>query len=169
MGGILTALGLNGGTFIFQIIDFLLLFLFLRIFVWPPLVKAMAQRRKRIEDQLAAAEADRQQAERMRQEREAALAAARAEAQSIVDRAERIAAEEAKTLLDDARSQAERIRLAVVEETAREKEAALRALRQDVADLALLAASKVLGRRVDAAEDRRLAEEFVVEVGRGDG
>lgn len=166
MAGILKALDING-TFVYQLIDFLLLFAFLRIFVWPPLVKAMQQRRQRIEDEIAAAETERQEAEKIRQEREQALASARAEAQAIVERAERIAAEQAKALVDEARAQAERIRAEATAETGRERAAALRSLRQEVADLALLAASRVLGRRVGAEEDRQLAEEFVAEVGRG--
>ncbi len=166
MSGILTALDING-TFVYQLIDFALLFVFLRIFVWPPLVKALQQRRQRIEEQIAAAQTERQEAERIREEREQTLAGARAEAQGIVERAERIAGEQARALVDQARAQAERIRAEAAAETARERDAALRSLRQEVADLALLAASRVLGHRVGADDDRRLAEEFVAEVGRG--
>jgi len=60
--GILQSLGING-TFLAQIIDFLLLFVFLRIFAWPPLVRAMEARRQRVTEQLEAAERERQQAE----------------------------------------------------------------------------------------------------------
>lgn len=166
MLGILKALDITG-TFVYQLVDFLLLFVFLRIFVWPPLVKAIQTRRQRIEEEIAAAQTERQEAEKVREEREQTLASARAEAQTIIERAERIASEQAKALVDEARAQAERIRQEATAETGREREAALRSLRQEVADLALLAASRVLGRRVGADEDRQLAEEFVAEVGRG--
>lgn len=166
MSGILQSLDFNG-TFVYQLIDFALLFIFLRIFVWPPLVKALQKRREGIANDIAAAETERKEAERLRQEREEALSAARAEAQAIVERAERTAADEARTLVAEARAQAERIKAEVTAETARVKEGALRALRDEVADLALLAAGRVLGHEVGGDEDRRLAQEFVAEVGRG--
>lgn len=166
MSGILQSLDFNG-TFVYQVIDFVLLFIFLRIFVWPPLVKALQKRREGIANDIAAAETERKEAERLRQEREEALAAARAEAQAIVERAERTAADEARTLVAEARAQAERIKAEVTAETARVKDGALRALRDEVADLALLAAGRVLGHEVGGDEDRLLAQEFVAEVGRG--
>lgn len=166
MSGILQSLDFNG-TFVYQVIDFVLLFIFLRIFVWPPLVKALQKRREGIANDIAAAETERKEAERLRQEREEALSAARAEAQAIVERAERTAADEARTLVAEARAQAERIKAEVTAETARVKEGAVRALRDEVADLALLAAGRVLGHEVGGDEDRRLAQEFVAEVGRG--
>jgi F-type H+-transporting ATPase subunit b len=166
VSGILQSLDFNG-TFVYQLIDFALLFIFLRIFVWPPLVKALQKRREGIANDIAAAETERKEAERLRQEREEALSAARAEAQAIVERAERTAADEARTLVAEARAQAERIKAEVTAETARVKEGALRALRDEVADLALLAAGRVLGHEVGGDEDRRLAQEFVAEVGRG--
>lgn len=163
--GILHSLGING-TLLAQILNFVLLFVFLRIVAWPPLVKAMEARRQRIEEQITAAEAERKEAERARLQREEALATARADAQAIIDRAERVAADQSKALLDEARAQAERIRTDAEEGIAREREAALAALRGEVADLALLAAGKVLGQRVGEPEDRRLVEEFITEVGR---
>lgn len=159
------SLGING-TLLAQILNFVLLFVFLRIVAWPPLVKAMEARRQRIEEQITAAEAERKEAERARLQREEALATARADAQAIIDRAERVAADQSKALLDEARAQAERIRTDAEEGIAREREAALAALRGEVADLALLAAGKVLGQRVGEPEDRRLVEEFITEVGR---
>jgi len=99
-------------------------------------------------------------------ERERALAAARAEAQAIVERAQRLAAEEGRAIVDQARAHAERIRSEAEQDAAREREAALVALRNDVVELALAAAGKVLERKVGEPEDRRLVEEFVADLGR---
>jgi F-type H+-transporting ATPase subunit b len=169
MAGILRSLDING-TFIFQIVDFVLLFIFLRLFVWPPLVKAMEQRRERVQRELAAAEEERRRAAAEREEQRRALEQARAEAQALLERAQRAAAEETQRLLEEARAQSERLQKQVREEIGREREAAIAALRGEVADLVLHATAKLLRTRVDAQEDRRLVEEFIATVGaNGDG
>lgn len=160
VAGILQQLNING-TFLFQILDFVLLLVFLRIFVWPPLVKAMAQRRERIERDLAAAEEERRRAAAEREEQRRALEEARAEAQAVIERAHRAAAEEARALLEEARAQAERLQKQVHEEIDREREAAIAALRNEVADLVMEATGRLLRARVGEDEDRRLVEEFI--------
>jgi F-type H+-transporting ATPase subunit b len=161
MSSILSSLGLNFGTFLLEIINFVLLFLFLRIFAWPPLVQAMEKRRRAVADQLAAAETERQEAVRLREEQRQALEAARGQAQEIIERAQRAAAEQSREMLEDAKAQAERLSGQVRQEIGREREAAVAALRGEVADLVLLATGKLLRRRVDDAEDRRLVTEFI--------
>lgn len=167
MGSILAALHIDG-TLLAQVVDFIVLFVFLRIFAWPPLVKAMEQRRKHIEDQLTAAQQEREEAVRLRERQHQDLAEAKAQAQEIVERAQRAAAAESRQLLDEARGQAERMQKQMHDEIEREREAAVAALRSEVADLVLQAAGKLLRSRVDAPEDRRLVEDFIVTAGRAE-
>ncbi len=166
MSGILQALDING-TFIFQVIDFVLLLVFLRIFVWPPLVKALEQRRQTVERELTAAEQERKLAVAERQEQLKALEEARAQAQAAVERAQRSAAEESKRLLGEAREQAERMQKRLAEEIEREREAAIASLRSEVASLVLAATDKLVRARVGANEDadRELVAEFIGDVG----
>jgi F-type H+-transporting ATPase subunit b len=160
MGGILQALDING-TFVAQIVDFALLFLFMRFFVWPPLARAMEQRRQKVRQALAEAEEERRKAEEERLAQVRALEEARAEAQAIVERAQRTAAEEARTLLEEARAQGERLQRQFREEMERERAAAVLALRNEVAELVLEATGKLLRARMDNAEDRRLVADLI--------
>ena len=164
MGSILASLHIDGTLFA-QVVDFVILFAFLRIFAWPPLVKAMEQRRKHIEEQLAAAQGEREEAVRLREQQHQDLADARVQAQAILERAQRAAAEESRRLLEDARAQVERLQRQAHDEISHEREAAVSALRAEVADLVLLAAGKLLRSRVDAPEDQRLVEGFLVTSG----
>ena len=168
MGSILASLHIDG-TLLVQVIDFILLFAFLRIFAWPPLVAAMEKRRAGIEQQLAAAEDERQEAVALRERQQRELDEAKAQAQVILERAQRAAGEEARQLLDEARVQAERMKKQVRDEIERERDAAVKTLRNEVADLVLAATGKLLRTRVDAAEDRRLVEEFITNAGAGAG
>lgn len=160
MGSILQSLHING-TLGVQVVDFLVLLIFLRLAVWPRLLQAMEARRRTIADQLGAAEAERQQAVQLREQQQSDLAGARAQAQEIIERAERAAAEQSRQLLEDAKAQAERLGRQVREEIGREREAAVAALRAEMADLVLAATSKLLRARLDAAADRRLVEELI--------
>jgi F-type H+-transporting ATPase subunit b len=166
VGAILAALHIND-TLLVQVVDFLLLLLFLRLFAWQPLLAAMEKRRRTIADQLAAAEDERQEAVRLRDQQRQELEAARAEAQQILERAQRAAAEQSREMLEAARAQAERLARQVREEIESEREAAVAALREEVADLVLAATAKLLRRRVDGPEDRRLVREFIGAAGDG--
>lgn len=168
MGSILASLGLNG-TFWIEILNFVILFVFLRIFAWPPLVRAMEQRRKSVQEQLHAAQTEREEALRLREQQTRELAEAKTEAQVILDRAQRAAAEESRRLLEEARAAAERLQKQAQEEIGRERDAAVAALRGEMADLVVEAAGRLLRQRVDGDADRRLADEFILSAGREAG
>lgn len=164
MGSILASLHING-TLLAEIANFLLLLWFLRAYAWPPLVKAMEARRQGIQEQLTAAQDEREEAVRLREQEQQALTQARAQAQEIVERAQRSAAEQARELLDQAQAQAERLQRQMKEDLARERDAAVAALRNEVADLVLEATGKLLRARVDGAQDRRLVEGVLAAAG----
>jgi len=143
-------------TLIAQIIVFLALWWFTAKFVWPPITKALDERSKRIADGLAAA--DKARADLAAAERRAAdeLKAARDNAAEMRAGAERQGAQ----LVDEARSEAARI-IAEAKKAA-EEEAGLAAqrakdqLRDQVAQLAVVGAERILRREIDAARHAEL-------------
>jgi F-type H+-transporting ATPase subunit b len=167
VGGILHSLGIDG-TFLAEIVNFILLLLLLSWRAFPATKRVLAERRERIERALSEAEDQREEAVRLREQHLAELQNARAEAQAIIERAQRVAAEQARALLAEAREQAERQRRSAAEDIARERDAALAQLRNEVADLVLAATAKLVRARLasDAEADRQLVEEFIGEVGR---
>ena len=160
MGSILDSLHING-TLLVQVVDFAILVVFLRIFAWPPLLRAMEARRQNIAQQLSAAEHERQEAVRLREQQTGELSAAKAQAQEIIERAQRAAAEQSRQLLDAAKEQAERLQRQIREEIGRERQQVVAALRSEMAELVLAATAKLLRARVDGPEDRRLVQEFI--------
>ncbi|MGE5572516.1 MAG: F0F1 ATP synthase subunit B [Bacillota bacterium] len=150
-------------TFFASILNFLLLTALLTFFLYRPVRKFMMDRQDRIKRSLEEAARDRAESAKMKQEYEARLAEASREAQDIIEKAvvqgERSQAEilhaarkEAKTILEQARSEA-----------ARERQAAFEALRDDVVNLVISTAAAVAGRNIGPADDeavvRRLLEE----------
>lgn len=138
-------------TLIVQIVVFLALWWFTARFVWPPITKALDERSKRIADGLAAA--DRAKAE---------LAAADRRVQDEMKKARDVATEmrsgaerQGAQLIDEARAEAARIvaaaQQAAEEEAALASQRAKDALREQVAQLAVVGAERILRREIDAA------------------
>jgi F-type H+-transporting ATPase subunit b len=151
-------------TFFVQVVVFLALWAFVAKVVWPPIIKSLDERSKRIADGLAAA--DKAKADLVAAERrvEGELKAAKASATEV-----RAAAEKQGALaLEEARAEAARIINAAKKQA--EEEAALAAqrakdeLREQVAELAVAGASKILGREVDAAKHADLLANLKTEL-----
>ena len=143
-------------TLIAQIIVFLALWWFTAKFVWPPITKALDERSKRIADGLAAA--DKARADLAAAERRVAdeLKAARDGAAEMRVGAERQGAQ----LIEEARAEAARIvsdaKKAAEEEAGLASQRAKDQLRDQVAQLAVVGAERILRREIDAARHAEL-------------
>ena len=120
----------------------------------------LEDRRQRIEQGLKDAEQARRDRERAAEEHAAALSQARREAQQILDRAQKLAEESREADIAATREELERMRVRAAGDIEAEKQRAIVELRTEVADLAMAAASRVLGESITDARQKRLVEEF---------
>jgi F-type H+-transporting ATPase subunit b len=145
-------------TLIGQMGTFLVFIWFTMKFVWPPIVKALDERRTRIAEGLAAAErgqkaletADSQVAERLRE--------ARQQAAQIIEQAERRGAELLEEAKQDAEAAGERMLAQARAELELEISRAREALRGEVAAIALSGARQLLEKEIDAGAHRELLD-----------
>lgn len=158
------ALGINA-TVLAQIINFLILFVFLRLVVWKPLINMVNQRQELIETSVAAAEEERKQAEELRASYLADMQRAKEEAQQIVAQAAKAGEVQAQEIIAAAKKEAERIKDNATEEIKREKEKAVAELRDQVASLAVLVAGKVVSQAITENIQHDLVNEFIKEAG----
>ena len=142
-------MNLNATLFAQLVVFFILAWVTMK-FVWPPIVKALDERAKKIADGLAAADkakADLANAEKKSVEE---LRAARESAAELRSGAEKQAAK----LVEDARAEANRIvaaaREAATNEAAAAAQKAKDALRDQVAQLAVAGAERILRREINA-------------------
>lgn len=158
---------INTGLSIWTLIIFLVLLGVLYKFAYPPILGAVDARERRLRETLEAAARDRAEAERLLEEQRRQLAEGRQQVQQLLaegrQAAERLRAE----ILEQARREQEELLQRTRQELAREREAALAALRDEAVELSLAAAGKLLSRRLDAAEDRALVREFIDRAGIG--
>ncbi len=142
-----------------EIISFALLLFILAKFAFPPILKTLEDRERKIKDSLDQAERNRAEAEERLKEYESKLRAAAREAEGILDQAK----ERAQRALEENEQrltvEAERIKGEAKREIEHEREKAVREIRGQTADLVLLVAEQVVGRSLTDADHRRLAEE----------
>lgn len=155
---------LNTGLMFWTVIIFLVLVAVLTRYAWRPILGALEARERRIQEILDAAVRDRDEAQRLLEEHRRQVAESRNQAQQIVAEGRQAAERVRHDMLEEARRQQEEILERARQEIGREQEAAVAAIRREAVDLSLAAASKLIERKLDTAEDRRFVQEFLGEV-----
>lgn len=137
-------------TIIFQMFVFFILSWFTMKFVWPPIMKAIDERRKKIEEGLAAAEKGRFELAQAQTRVSQVEAATRAENQTRLAEAEKQAAALIEQARKDAEAEKARILAQAQQQAEQEVQRAREALRDSVAELAVQGARQILQREVNA-------------------
>lgn len=137
-------------TLFAQAAAFVLFIWFTVKFVWPPLLKAIETRQKNIVEGLAEAEKGRNSLVEAKKEADKILAEAKARAQEIVANADKAASARIEESKGAAKSEGERIVTAAHAAVQQEVQSAKQQLREQVAQLAVAGAEKILRREVDA-------------------
>jgi F-type H+-transporting ATPase subunit b len=148
-------------TLIGQMIAFVVFVWFCMKFIWPPLMKALADRQRTIADGLAAAEKgklEQQLGEKQALER---IKQAKVVAAEVIALAEKRAAEIADEAKIASKAEADRIVVAAHAEIAQEVNRAKEQLRTAVSELAVVGAARILEREVDAKVHAKLLETVV--------
>jgi F-type H+-transporting ATPase subunit b len=152
-----------------QAATFLLFLVILWLTAFRRIGGVLEDRRSRIEQGLRDADAARQEREQAATERLQVLGAARQEANDILARAQKVADENRERDMAETRAELERLRERAAAEIEAEKRRAIADVRGEVADLALRAAGRVVGETMNEPRERRLVEDFLAQVSRGNG
>lgn len=152
------------GLMVWTLLVFGLVMLLLARLAFPRISDALERRQKTIEESIDSAERTRLEADALLAEYRLRLQEARGQAEEIVQRArqaaeahERESREHGRELAADAAKRAERD----IEAATRR---ALQEIRQEVADLTVMATEKVTRKALDASDQRRLVEEALGEL-----
>ena len=152
-------------TILAQIVDFVILLIFLRLVVYKPLCRLLANRSDHIANSIAAAEQERQEAEQLKAGYEAEMRRAREQAQEIVQKATRAGEDQALQIVSNAKNEAEKLKENAHAEIEREKQRAIAELRDQVATLSVLVAGKIINESITEGIQRSMIEDFIKEAG----
>jgi F-type H+-transporting ATPase subunit b len=147
-------------TLLMQAIGFGLFIWFCAKFVWPPMMRAVETRQRQIAEGLQAGEEGRKSLVTAEKRVADMIADARAKAGEIVATGEKFRAETIDQAKIEAQAERERIIAAAKAEAAQEYQMAREQLRNQVADLAVAGASKILQREIDLGAHAQLLDEI---------
>jgi F-type H+-transporting ATPase subunit b len=153
-------------TLIGQTIAMIVFVWFCMRFIWPPLMKAIDDRRKEIADGIAAGEKGQRELAEARHGAEAILQEARQKAAQVDAMAHKRSGELISEAKEHAVSEGERLIAQARTEITTTQTKARDALRREVAQLAVAGAAQVLGREVDAKTHAALLDELAAELER---
>ncbi|MFC5711508.1 F0F1 ATP synthase subunit B [Thalassorhabdus alkalitolerans] len=153
------------GDTIFSLVTFIILLAILRKFAWGPLMNMMKDREEHIANEIETAEKNRKESEQYLEDQRKEIERAREEAQSIIENSKKTGEKQGEEIIAQAKSEAERIKNDAVAEISHEKEQAISSVREQVASLSVLIATKVIEKELDEKEQERLIDEYLKEVG----
>jgi len=152
------------GLMIWTAITFALAVLILWKYAFGPLQDIIDERRAQIRESLETADATRQEAAQLLAEYKETLASVRTEAEEILERSRKAGETTKAEIVEEARARAERTLEKAREQIDRDVRAALKELKDQVADLTLLATERVVGQSLTDADHRRLVEEALTDM-----
>ena len=152
------------GLMAWTLIIFVVLAIILSRFAFGPITAAVRAREQALEDAIAGAKRDREEAAKLLEQHRAALDASRGEAQKLIADA-RVAAERVRAeLVEQAHAEQTSMLERARQEIESEKARAVADLRREAVDLAIAGAGKVIDRNLDQASNRQLVESFLASV-----
>lgn len=158
-----TMLDINIWNFIWAAVNIILLFILLRIFLFKPINKLMDDRTQSIQKDIDDAKKAKEEAEELKQQYEESISDAKEEAGRIIMQAHEDAEAERTAIIRKSQEEAEEIVSAAGKTIENERKRAIQQAQSQIADLAIEAASKIVGANLDDDKNRRLVDEFLSE------
>jgi F-type H+-transporting ATPase subunit b len=151
-------------TLFVQMFVFIVLIWFTMKFVWPMILGPMNERETRIANGLAAAEKGEQELASARDKADAIVREARERANQIIDHAQHRANDLVEQAKGAASSESARIVAAAQQQIELDTTRARESLRREVAGIAVGAASKLLGKEIDARTHADLLDKLATQI-----
>jgi F-type H+-transporting ATPase subunit b len=159
----LVKLGLNPAWLLAQIINFALLLLILRAVAYKPVLNMLNTRKQKIQESLDYAESVKKQAAEQQKEFDRKLEEARRATQAAAAVAAQAGEKEREAILVQAHEDARKMIGQAKEQIEYERKQMLAELREQVVQLSLLAAQKVVSQSLDDQAHRRLINDFLAQ------
>lgn len=150
-------------TILFSIINILVLFLFLKKFLFGRINAILEKRVSVVQDDMDKAKEEAQKAEKIRADYEASISGAREEAKKIIQDAQKTANAQSAAITQQAQEEANRIVESTRQELQLERERSVASAQNEIVSLAMEAAEKVLGREMADKDNRAIVDAFLKE------
>jgi len=149
------------GLMIWTIIFFVIVFVALKKFAFGAIQRMIDERREQIRRSIEEADNARDEARKLLEEHRRLIGQARSDAENILAEARKTRESMEQRMREETETERQRRLEETRKEIAAETARALEQIRNEVADLTLEAASRVVGRALDADRDRELISEAI--------
>ncbi len=147
------------------LIAFIVIFVVLAKFIWPSVLKTLDARQQTIQDNIDESEKTKLDAKKALKKSEATIQEAQARADNIIAEAKKAAEATKAEIIDDARKQAAELTERTRASLAAEREATMDELTEQVADISVDLASKIIGESLDEDAQKRIIERYLAKAG----
>lgn len=134
-------------------------------YFWDKVLDYLKKREDAIQEDLTAAQKTREEAEQIKIRYEENMANARGEAHELLETAKANAGMEKKEVLAAARREAEGIKEKALKDIEREKIQARKQIREEITDVAFLAAEKIVEKELDESQHKKYVDDFIEHAG----
>ena len=152
-------------TLIVTILNLFLQLFIIKKYFLDKILAVIDKRREEANDQIAEAENANAQAQALKQSYEQNLQEAREEAGQILQNAKKTAAHRSEQILRDAQQQVVQMKRKAESDIAQEKKKALNDAKDEIADIAMQIAGKVVGHSITGEDHARLVNRFIRDLG----
>lgn len=153
--------GLALGNMLYLLVAFAFLMVLVKKFAWGPVTQMMDERAKRVAHDLDSAEEARIEAQALQQERQAALVAARNDANRIIADAKAAGTAQMEQIVAEAQTKAQDVQTQAAAQIAQDRQEALNAAKNDVAELSITIAQKMMQKELDIQEQKALIDAYI--------
>ena len=154
-------------TLIVTILNLFLQMFLIKKFLLDKVLAVLDERRKAADQQISAAESAKQEALTIKKTYEDNMLRAKEAAGELLARAQKTAEVRGEEILREAQNQAAQIKHKAAQDIAQEKKKALNEAKNEIADMAMAIAGKVVERNISGEDQARLVDRFIDEVGEG--
>ena len=149
------------GHTIVTMIAFIILLLIVKKFAWGPLTKILAERETKIKTDIATAASEREAGKAANVEAQKTLREARAEATQIILQAKKQALQVQDSMLKDAKDEVIRMKEGAKKDIEQERRRMLNDLRDELTDISIEIAEKVIQREIKSEDYHRIIDDFI--------
>ena len=154
----------NPGLIFWTWVTFIALMIVLYKVAWKPILASLKQREDGIKDSLNKAEEAKLDAEKILKENQASLAKAEEESKKVIEQSRLFAENLKEQMIKDSKVQAKKLIEEAAAEIDRKKNAAFDELKNQIADISIQAAEKILKQNLDADKNKIIVDKYISDI-----
>lgn len=154
-------------TLVVTILNLFVQLFIIKKFFLDKILKVIDQRREAADKEITEAQAARQEAQAIKETYENNMLQAKTEAGQILANAKKTADARSEEIIRDAQAQAVQLKQKAAQDIQQEKKKVLNEAKDEISDIAMSIAGKVVGRSLNDADQTQLVDEFIDRLGDG--